>query len=823
MCCSFSGYTQEEDTLYVNSDDLEDPISYGAKDSLYMDLKNNVVHLYGEAYVDNGMVNMTAGYIMIDIGKSEVLATYRYDTDSNEVEKPVFTDGSDQIDARTIRYNFKTEKAFIEEVAIKQDENFLYMGTAKRHSNEEIHFLKGRFTTCNLEEPHYHFQLSRAVLVPEKRIVSGPMNLWVKGVPTPLGLPFSVIPQMEERTSGLLFPEIIPLSAYGFGFQDLGYYIPINDRLQTTVYGTLYSRGSWGIRNQTDYAKIYKFRGLMNVGFQQFKSGFPDNTNKNKLTVQWTHKMEAKANPYWNFSSNVNFISDNNSQNNLDPINPQYFNNTFNSDINIRRSFPGKPISAGAKLSMRQNSLTHNISLSSPVVNVNTTRFFPLERFVNGSKGIKGLITRLGVTYGFEGQNRAVFADTLIRDKQYTQIGDQFQNGISQQMVIQTTGSLFKNALKLTPSLTYRNKINFQQIEKTYDSAADSLIIDTLQQIGTANDLNFNVKLTTVLYSYYQFIGKKKAKLRHVLTPSIGYSYIPNLNPLKSYFSTADSMYHEYSPFERSVYTAGNTKDQSLITFGVNNTFELKRRSDKDTITGFKKTRLIELLSASGNYDMLKDSMNLSPISLNLRIRPIKWLNIVTAGTFSPYDWIDSTGVTIKYYALSNGRLGRLTRANVATTLTFTSKEGRNKLNNVIDQIDQNWNADYEYFLLHPEYAINFDIPWKLSFSHVYTLNANTSISSTNPDRYTSIQTLAINGDVSFTKRWKLSTITNLDIKNLNITNSRFSLTRDMHCWALAFHWTPIGNNKSFLFSLRATSDLFQDAKIELRKPPVFL
>jgi len=148
-----SGYSQsiEKDTLVLNDDDFEDPIFYGAEDSIYTDVKNEVIHLYKAAFVDNGDIRMDAGYIMIDLKNNEVLAAYRYDEDSNMVELPHFTDGGDEITAQKIRYNFKTEKAFIEELAIQQDENFLYMGVAKRQANEEIHFLKGRFTSCNLE------------------------------------------------------------------------------------------------------------------------------------------------------------------------------------------------------------------------------------------------------------------------------------------------------------------------------------------------------------------------------------------------------------------------------------------------------------------------------------------------------------------------------------------------------------------------------------------------------------------------------------------------------------------------------------------------
>jgi hypothetical protein len=818
------GYAQTRDTLVLNDESMTEIIYYSSRDSIYTDLKGKKVHLYGDAKVNNGDVSMNAGYIMIDLDKNEVLAKYSYDKDSNKTEYPIFSDGSEDIKASSLRYNFDTDKGYIEELAIQQDEAYLYMGVAKMHANEHIHFKIGRFTTCNLEDPHYHFQLSRAVMIPDERIVTGPMNLWIKGVPTPLGLPFSVIPQQKERTHGLLFPEVVPLSAYGFGFQNLGYYIPINDQLQTSVYANLYSRGSWGLRNNLDYAKRYGFRGNLDVGFQQFKSGFPENSNANKLSISWTHRKEPKSNPYWNFTSNVNFISDNQSKNNLDPLNPQYFNNSFNSDISLNRMFPGKPVNMGMKMSVRQNSITQNIAVVSPVVNVNVTRFFPFKKAIKGTGGLAQFFTRMGVTYNMEGQNRSTFKDSLLRDGNFGAISNQFFNGFSQNVNIQTTSAFFKNTVKFNPSLTYGNKINFQQIDKTYDAILNTTDFDTIQKTGMIHELSMNAQLTTVLYSYYKFIGKKQPLLRHVLTPSFGFRYTPQLNSLVTENVGINQSAVTYSPFERSIYAGTANQDAGQITFGFNNTFELKRKSDKDTVTGFKKTRIIDILSLTGDYDIMADSMKLSDLQLNLRINPMEWLNIVASSSFSPYGWTDSTGATVSTYAKDlNGRLGRFVQTNLTTTLTLTSKESRNKLNQTKDLISENWNADLNYFALHPEFMLDFNIPWKVSLSHVYSINANQFKTVENNSDYLQIQTLAAQGDLSFTKRWKLSSYLIFDPKNVSITNARFTLSRNMHCWALSFNYTPIGGNKSFLLSIRNTSSMFQDAKIDIRKPPVFL
>ena len=828
MCVSFVGYGQEKrfrDTLILNDDSFEEVIYYSARDSIYTDLKNKQVHLYGDAKVENAEIQMSAGYILIDLNKNEVFATYAVSKDSSKVEYPKFSDGAEDVKASSIRYNFDTEKGFIEELAIQQGEAYLYMGVAKRQANDEIHFKQGRFTTCDLEEPHYHFQLSKAVMIPEKRIVTGPMNLWVKGVPTPLGLPFIVIPQQKERTQGILFPELVPTSIYGFGVQNLGYYFPINDRLQTSAYVNLYSRGSWGVSNKLEYTKKYGYQGILDLGFQQFRATFPNNQAQNKVSVTWFHNKIAKSNPFWVFSSNVNFISDNNSKNNLDPLNSQYFNNSFNSDVTVNRLFPSKPISMGLKLSVRQNSIQKNIALSAPIYNFNLTRVFPFKNAINPltRNELSKMVSRLGVSYGMEVQNKAQL-DSISQQQGADAMLAKFQNGYSQNIVIQTTGGFFKNALKFTPSVTYANKLNFQQIQKSYDAITNSTISDTIQKVGLIHELNFNAQFTTMLYSYYRFIGKRDSKLRHVLTPSFGYRYVPQLNSLITDSIGINQASVSYSPFERSLYTASSAQTASLLTFAFNNTFELKQKSAKDTVTGYRKLRLIDQLSINGNYDFMKDSMNLSDISLNLRVSPFQWLNFVANSSFSPYSWIDSTGKTTGNYAILDKKgLGRFMNTNFTTTLTITSKEGREELQKTKEIVANNWNADYTYFALHPEYLLNFTIPWKLSLSHVYGLVANQFKTELNDLDYRSIHTLMATGDISFTKRWKIASTTNFDLDTKRITNTRLTLSRNMHCWALSFNWTPIGNNKSFLLAIRNTSSMFQSAKIEIRKPPVFL
>lgn len=819
-------FVTAQDTLYINGESLNQIVTYKASQRIHHDVKNKRIHLYGAAEVQSEGFSIKAGYILIDLDSSQIEAKYRIADDSSKVEFPELTEGSETINCETLKLNYRTQKAYIKALAIKQDEFYFRMGTAKRQTNEELHLRQGILTTCDLPEPHYHFQLSKGVMVPKERIVTGPMNLWVSGIPTPLGLPFAFIPtNQKERTSGLLFPEFVPLSKYGFGFQNLGWYLPINDHFQTSVYANIYSRGSWGLRNELDYAKRYGYNGRLTLGFQQFKSGFPTNNNQNKLSVIWVHRKAPKSNPFWDFSSSVNFISDNNSKNSLDPINAQYFDNSFNSDINLARNFPGKPINAGLKMSLRQNSKSKNVSLMSPILNVNVTRVFPFKNtFETADKNWKKTIQRIGITYNFEGQNRAQFKDTLLATADFLGISQQMIQGFNQGVSIQTSTGLFKNAVKINPNLSYGNKINFSQIQKSYDPTINGPKIDTLQQLSVSHELNFNLNATTVLYAYYKFAGKKQTKLRHLMTPNIGYRYAPGWNPLVTVNAGPNQSPITYSPFERSVYSVGSNKEASYLTFGINNTAEIKFKSDQDTVTGFKKVRLIDQFSVTGNYDFSKDTMQLSNLALNLRISPANWINFVSNANWSPYGW-QANGQSISAYAWNNGQqLGRLTTTNLTTTIVIAPKKDRQKIQDHSTLFnEQDWNADFNYYALHPERAIYYNIPWKLNLSHVYGIQANQDISLANPAAWNQVQTLVLSGDLSFTKRWNLSGNMNFNIQDKRLTNAYFALNRNMHCWALSFYYVPIGGNKSFLLSIKNTSSIFRDAKLEFRKPPSFL
>ncbi|AEA45357.1 hypothetical protein Fluta_3385 [Fluviicola taffensis DSM 16823] len=804
--------------IYLNDTDFESIITYSARDSIYSDLRKQQVHLYGDAKLNYEGVDMSADYLLIDLEKNEVLATFTVDSLGRRVGKPLFIDNGDTLKAASIRYNFDTKKGYIQEAAIKQDEYYLTMEKAKRHANDEVHFVKGKFTTCNLEEPHYHFGLSKAVMVPDERIVSGPMNLWVMGVPTPLGLPFAIIPlkKKKERTNGFIMPQYSLISAYGMGLQDLGYYFPISERLQTIVYATGFTRGSFGFRNYSEYATRYKYNGNFDLGYTRFRFGYPDSTVFSTTTVRWTHNQDAKLNPNWSFTANVNYNSNSTNKQTLNTQNnPQYFNNTLNSDIRLGKRFGSLPISADLKLSLRQNSQTRIIDLTSPIFNFQTTnRIFPFKR-VNKV---------VGFSYANEFQNRSSFKDRYLKNGNFDSIGQNFRNGFTQNFNVQATFSALKNTLRITPSVTYKQIYNFQSIQKTVDTVTNFAIIDTIGKGGFSHSFNSSVSVTSNLYSYYRFIGKRKTILRHVMTPTVSFNYAPAIQQGITSYQDTSGREIKYSRYEGSLYSEYLTKSSGRIIFGVNNTFELKQKSAKDTVTGFKKLRLIDNFFLNTDYDIFKDSMNWGNLNMRMVINPNEFINLTITANHSWYSWNDTTGVTKRQFAIKeNQGIGRITSASFATSLILTTKKNRDKLQNISNEMANIWNPQYQQWMLNPNQMVHFDIPWKLTIDHIFGLNLNTDVLTYRGKHYLPTNTINVSGDVNLTPNWKVAARLMYDIQTRSISNFNINLYRNIHCWNVVFNWTPIGTNKSFTVGIRGNASMLQNANINIRKPPIVL
>lgn len=292
---------------------LDQPVEYTAKDSVTFEAGMGNANLYGESKVNYQNLELTADLITMNMDSSIVHAVGRMDSTGQMKGQPVFKQGSDEYEPEKISYNFKTRKAFIDNVYTPQGNGFMISQESKRDGEGVMYVRHGKYTTCNARHPHFYLALTRAKVRPGKDVVFGPAYLVVEDVPLPLAIPYGFFPFSKKYSSGFIMPTFGDESVRGFYLRDGGYYFAINDMIDLKLIGEIYTKGSWGLSAQSNYNKRYRFSGNFFLSYQNTVEGeknMPDYAKSTSFKVQWTHRQDAKANPTQSFSASVNFATD---------------------------------------------------------------------------------------------------------------------------------------------------------------------------------------------------------------------------------------------------------------------------------------------------------------------------------------------------------------------------------------------------------------------------------------------------------------------------------------------------------------------------------
>lgn len=806
---------------------LDSPVYYQARDSIVASIPDEVVRLYGESTVQYEDIELRADLIEIDLKTNEVTATYSLDSVGNPVGKPVFVSAGEESACEYMKYNFETKKGFVKEVRMQQGEGYIHMAESKIHPNEQIHFKNGKFTTCDREEPHFHFNLTRAIVIPDKRIVTGLVNMEILNVPTPLGLPFGFFPNSETKKAGIILPEFQNNNTYGFGLENLGYYIPLGDYWETYFYSSIFTTGSWSGRNATNYYKKYKFRGGFGIKFEQFRGKFySDLPITNKWTINWTHNQDPKAHPSLKFSTSINYVSDNKASTSLDPINPNYFNNTFNSSINVTKMWRTKKYSGtmGLQTKLQQNSQSGNYVIDLPSYNLSVSRF-DLGNFRRSKIGEKWY-EKITVTYNLNARNAINAPDSIFNANDFNQIGDYARNGIEQKAVVQSNLRLFGGRFTFTPAVNYREYWNFQYEERVWNEDTKKVDTTNFNQFKSARDLSFSGGLNSNFFGYYKLKGKQGMKFRHVASPSASLTYQPKIDLYQEIQVDTLGTLRFYSPFNESLYREAGQGSSARLSFGINNTLEMKKRVKGDTINEtLKAFKLVDAFSINGGYDFLKDSMNLSDFALAFRTsRFFNVFSFQSNASLSPYSWVDSTGITLKDYAWNDGNgIGRIKSASGVLNANFTNKKGRDKQKENAQKAADD--ANQQGKVTNPSFK-DYSIPWVLNLSYnvAYTRKSSTNDIGVLVDTFAIVQTLRTDGNISLNDKWKVDFLVNYDVQKNEVPSFNIGLWRDLHCWETSLFYQQIGpmfpgngikSNWSILFKIGVKASMFQDIKYD--------
>ncbi len=802
------------DTLRMSKDKLDHPVTYQARDSIVYDAKHKQLFLHTQAEIAYDELHVKADFIEYNQDSTLLHALALPHDAKDSIEKPKIQQGQESSTFSSLQYNFHSKRALIENAYSQYGEGFIFSKQVKRNNDNAISGLHNVYTTCNDEHPHFGIAARKIKIVPNQVAVTGPANLVIEDIPTPLYLPFGMFPLQKGQRSGFKLPTYNMSEQLGFGLRELGYYFALNDHADLLLNTDIYAYGSYRVGFISNYLYRYRFNGGLSFNYAFTKIGEPYELNSRRFagySINWNHSLHPNVLPGSSFTANVNIVNNRSYQayNTYDAS--KYLNNIYTSNISYSKSWPGKPFNLTAALRHQQNTQTHNVAVTLPDVAFSMSQVFPFQFRKDIVK--PRWYEKIGASYQFSASNSINFNDSTFRISE-VRLRD-FQNGFKHTIPISAGYTLLKY-VNLTASVNYTERWYTKRDIRQYNFTEQRL--DTLHNDGfyATHYFETGANLSTRIYGIRLFQKGLIRGIRHVITPSVSVNYHPDFGSgiAQYYYNTfIDSNYNKarYSYYDAGIYGVPPDGTFGGLNFSLGNTLQMKVRNRKDTLSGVRKISLIDGLDMGGSYNFVADSFKLSNIAVRYRTTLVENINLSGSILYDPYAFDKSTGKRMKETEwATTGRLMRFRTADLAIRAHLPLKKSNTALNKANDAQKDALRTTYTQFA-------DFNIPWNLDLNYGFSLSKN-YLSASKKDTLIFDQNLNFSGDVNLTPKWKIGLSSGYDFKLKKMTYTSFTIYRDLHCWEMRLNLIPFGLLKSYNFTLNVKSTVLQDLKLVRRK-----
>lgn len=411
--------------------------------------------------------------------------------------------------------------------------------------------------------------------------------------------------------------------------------------------------------------------------------------------------------------------------------------------------------------------------------------------------------------------------------------------------------------INLTPGFSIQGDIYSKRLSYKYDAEKNGVRVDTTKGFFPSYNFSVNASMNTRFYGTFFIRSKRIEAIRHTVAPSISFSYVPDFtNPAFGQFQVLPAVgalagLPEYrrtlSVFRGLGGSAGSASStqSAFITFGIVNQLEMKVRTRSDSSgQEFKKIPIFDNLSINGSYNLLAPDYKLSPIALSANTQIFKNISFNFSSTFDPYAYrayggtaqyyFPTTTVTPLSYSPSLLAVREYTNQEyirVPSLYAFQAGQGLLRMTNLQAYVSARFapkqadkkksspnasDATLKAINNNPELYVDFNIPWSMNVSYTFGLTKLT------PKQSQVIQALTLTGDLSLTPKWKITVNTGYDFAFKSPTLTTIGINRDLHCWEMAFNWTPYSGNNfrsgNYSFDLRARSSILQELKLSRRR-----
>ena len=808
--------TAKKDTI-IPKEELEDVVKTKAEYRSSSSISNKQTSLNKNAQIIYQDMQIDADYIRIDWETGKIYARGEQDDKGKIIKPAIATQGGKKYEYNEVIYNYKTKQAIAFNARTEESEGVIVAEKTKKYNDSVFFMRKAIYTTDDYfikkkdTLPDYHMSAPNIKLIKGKnssQLVTGPIQLYIEQVPTPLVMPFAILPFSDKRSAGILIPSFGERQDVGFFLNGLGYYQPIGDHFDLKILSDFYTKGSWNLKPELNYLKKYRYSGNFAADYGYTVrgiKGLDDYSRTKTFRIAWRHSQDSKANPYFTFNASVDIVSSkfyNNTVNNNYIFNGNVLNTTQTSRINVTKRFLNLPITISASAGYNQNFATGLTDIRLPDMTVAVNQFYLFKP----KTGVRtGLLENINVNTGFALSNYVTTTeDQLFKQQMWQDLKTGAKNNISL-----STNTTLAKFFTFSLSANADNVLTTKTLEKSFNPVTN--VIDNVYNNGIAAYSTFSTSasLQTILYGQKNF-GKKSpiVAIRHMMTPSFSFTYSPDFGA-RSWgyyrdYANARGEITPYSIFEGGIYGAPSTGLTQSLGFNIANNIEMKVKSKSDS-TGVKKVKIFENLNVSGGYNFAAEKYKWSVFSVNAQSSFLdSKLNVNSSLTIEPYQIVfadgSDTGIRTENFGHFSLQGFNLQLSYPMSDAIFGKKEELSKKYKKKGEI-----RNENYYFDDDNYA-HYIPTWTLN------VNANYAYTRGLSRLGTKVATVGLDGSIKLTPYWNINGSTNYDIVNKTLAYTRLGFSRDQRSFTITFNWVPFGQYKVYDFFIGIKANILKDA-----------
>ncbi|NUN07870.1 MAG: LPS-assembly protein LptD [Ignavibacteriaceae bacterium] len=807
--------TSFSDTAVKKRYDVDSVIYTTGTDSIIFRIRSKKMEVHGKGDIRYKETKLKSGRIYIDF-ETDMIEAYGKPPDSatgKTSDLPVLNDKGEEYTGTQMRYNYKTTRGFIT-YAKTDAEDASYSGAKIKKVDKTTLFVEnGVYTTCEADEPHYYFFSSQMKVIQKEQMMGKWIWLAFGNVPFPIPLPFAIIPLQSGRRSGILAPAYGERAGYGKYFSRFGYFWAISDYMDLALTGDYYTKGGYAANSRFRYAKRYDFTGNLDGNYSDLVRGEetdPDREEQKNWSLSWVHNQAIT--PTSRFDMNLFFMSSNYFRENSIDYN-QLLTNEIVSNANYYTTWEESGASLSLNYKRNQNLSNGNITEYLPSLSFSKSQFYPFRG--KSSIGDQKWYEYIGISYNGQLQNRRI------------KESGNFQSRGGIQHSVGFSASPKWGYITITPSVSYRELWYNKRIERkvvTSSTGSDSVVTNDINEYNFVRTFSTGVGVGTKLYGIAQVNSMGVAALRHIIQPSVSFSYTPDFSKdfwgYYDKYRLSDGTEVTYNKFEREIYGGASSRESRVMNMRVDNIFEMKTLADpRDTTSKEEKIQLLNL-SADAGYDFNADSLKLSDIRLGYRTQVGQWLNLYGGSSYTIYDSDENGRPLNKILLDENKGFVRMKSFSFSASTSLSGDRIQEKKSDCQGEgceDEETEEAAYApaiptrggiYKGIYDREEVDFSIPWSISLGYNYSVNKIA------PGKFSEYSTINANFNFSLTKAWKIVMSGNYDFKRKEFSAPQIAISRDLHCWLMNFTWNPIGYARGYRLEIRVKASQLQDLKV---------